>query len=132
VIEATESERAERNRVVAAICEAVRTDSRILMPDFDPSLSQPGESGFTSVGVEPSAYSGRVGGLRYLFEGEDDVLHLMVARTDGLELDSGPARDLAAWLLEGIAPGLVWYKPGRLTHHFYCGHDDLVAAVRRD
>jgi hypothetical protein len=29
----------------------------------------------------------------------------------------------------GVPSALIWLKPGRLTQHFYVGHDDLLGSL---
>ncbi|MBV6459158.1 MAG: hypothetical protein HONBIEJF_02301 [Fimbriimonadaceae bacterium] len=73
---------------------------------------------------------GELKGFRYSFEGEDDLLHLSIARADGSALTVEEAQTVVAELLPGMPAALIWLKPGQLSHHFYMGHDDLVASIR--
>lgn len=81
-------------------------------------------------GGEGGPFSGTVGPYRYQFEGEEDLLHLIVTRIDGCPLSAEEGQNVVAFLLPGMPPGLVWIRPGEFSQHFFCGHDDLVAHVR--
>ncbi|MCW5938814.1 MAG: hypothetical protein KF884_05295 [Fimbriimonadaceae bacterium] len=72
-----------------------------------------------------SLFSGTLGEFAYVFEGEDDLLHLAVSRLDGAPVSPEEGQAVAAVVLKGVAPGLVWFKPGARSQHFYLGHDDL-------
>lgn len=122
-------ETAQRDRVLAAVARSTRAGEAVRLPAYDASRDRPGLVALASVGIEENEFGGTVGGFRYQFEGEDDLLHLFVCRQDGAELAPEEARAVAAFAMPGIAPGLVWFKPGTLTQHFYCGHDDLVAGL---
>ncbi len=126
----TPDECAARSRVVAALLEAIATGTTVKLPDFDRSLSAPGQTALHRVGIEPNPFGATLGPFRYQFEGEEDLLHLIVARLDGAELSHEEGRSVAAFVLDGVAPGFVWAKPGTVTQHFYLGHDVLVGAVR--
>ncbi|MBS1715247.1 MAG: hypothetical protein JST30_13015 [Armatimonadetes bacterium] len=117
-----------RSSVLEAVLQDVRNGRVIRLPDpvIDGTASA---TALHLVGSEPNPYGGMYGPYRYQFEGEDDLLHLFVARSDGDELTPEEGRTVAAWVLETVPPGLVWFKPGRFTQHFYLGHDDLVAAL---
>jgi len=116
-VQATESEIAHRKQVIAAIVVAVDCNQTIRLPRLS-SDPQP-----------PNQYEGTVGDYHYQFEGEDDLLHLAVTRTDQKEISAEEGQAVAAFLLDGIPPGLVWIRPGEFSQHFYCGHDDLVANI---
>jgi hypothetical protein len=70
-------------------------------------------------------FAGEVGVFSYVFEGEDDLLHLAVFRRDGQAVRPEEGQAVARFVLRGVPPGLVWFKPGATTQHFYIGHDDL-------
>jgi hypothetical protein len=125
----TEAETAARDAVLSAVIEATRADQTVRLPDFDPARDRASVSALASVGVEPNAFGAAVGDFRYQFEGEEDLLHLFVARLDGGALSAEEGRAVAAFVLAGVEPGLVWFKPGTLTQHFYVGHDDVLAAL---
>jgi hypothetical protein len=122
---AEENER--RRRVLGAVLDHVREDRRIFLPPFDPNLSRPSdEVALQSVGIEPNDFGGTIGGYRYQFEGEEDLLHLIVTRTDGRTLTPAEGQEVATFLLQGLPESLVWLKPGEYTQHFYFGHDELL------
>jgi hypothetical protein len=112
----TEQDRQKRSRVLKSVISAVkagRTIRLIIAYDVDSNEN----------------YAGVVGEFEYLFEGEDDLLHLAVMRSDGAPLTPQDGQAVAKFLLEGMPPGLVWIRPGEHSQHFYMGHDDLVAHV---
>lgn len=78
-------------------------------------------------GEEPNPYGGTIGEFRYQFEGEDDLLHLMVVRQNYEPLTPEEGQVVAAFLLPELLPALIWLKPGTLTQNFYFGHDELLA-----
>jgi len=116
-----------RQDVLEKILEYVRQDRRILLPPFDSSESRPSDHyALQSVGIEANEFGGSVGPFRYQFEGEEDLLHLFIARPDGQSLSPEEGQQVAAFLLQGIPPALIWLKPGEFTQHFYVGHDELI------
>lgn len=105
----TETEFQVRDSVLGAVLEAVRADVRIPMS------------------LEPSSpYKGEIQGFRYLFEGEDDLLHLLVERVDGSEITPEQAQEVVELILPDFPSGLMWLKPGVYSQHFYFGHDELL------
>lgn len=125
-----QGEISRRQSVIKSILEATAENRTIKLPPFDPQLSQPSPTvASVTVGLEPNPYGGIVGELRYQFEGEEDLLHLIVTRLDGNPIAVESARELAAFLFEGVPPALVWLKPGEYSQHFYLGHDDLAQYV---
>lgn len=68
-------------------------------------------------------------GFRYFFEGEDDLLHLAISRNEEGDLTVEEAQSVVSELLPGVPPALIWLKPGRKSHHFYVGHDDLASTL---
>lgn len=106
-----------RAAVISALKEAIGANVAIKLPDFDPS------------GGEQSPFAGFVGPYRYQFEGEEDLLHLVVTRGDGHPLSAEEGQEVARFLLPGMPAGLLWIRPGEFSQHFFCGHDDLVANV---
>jgi hypothetical protein len=120
-----------RGFVIGRILEFVREDRPIRLPDFDPALSQPSDSfALQTVGLEENDFCGTVGEYRYQFEGEEDLLHLIVTRRDGGPLTPEDGQDVAKFLLAGLPSSLIWLRPGERSQHFYFGHDDLVEHVR--
>lgn len=123
----TPEETRQRQEVLGEILEYVREDRRIMLPPFDASVSRPSDqSALQSVGLEPNPFGGSVGAYRYQFEGEEDLLHLVVTRIDGRPLTPEEGQQVAGFLLEGVSPALIWLKPGEYTQHFYIGHDELL------
>lgn len=132
-MEPTPSEKDHRNRVMAGVMRAIEANQTIRLPDFDPRIDRASdEFAMLTVGLEPNEFGGRLGDFRYQFEGEEDLLHLMVVRQDLSGLEPSEARSVAAFLLEGVPPALVWYRPGTKSHHFYLGHDDLLGSLILD
>ena len=126
-LEPTALEVDQRVGVLSTILEFVRSDRRIFLPPFDPSLSRPSDQfALQSVGLEPNVFGGSVGEFRYQFEGEEDLLHLIVTRTDGSSLTPEEGQSVASFLLRGMPESLLWLKPGEFTQHFYFGHDELL------
>lgn len=124
----TAPESARAVEVFEAILDCVRRDEAIKLPPFDASQSQPAEHvALQSVGIEPNPFGGRVGDYRYQFEGEEDLLHLIVTRNDGAELTPEEAQQVAGFLLPNVPPAVIWLKPGQFTQHFYVGHDELLS-----
>ena len=109
---------------MARILDSIRGNVRIKLPPFNPATSESGE--FALHSIEDNEFSGTLGPYRYQFEGEDDLLHLIVARSDGGRLSVEEGRQVAAFLLPDLPPALIWLKPGEFTQHFYLGHDELL------
>jgi hypothetical protein len=81
-----------------------------------------------TIRLEP-IYAGTLGEYVYAFEGEEDLLHLIVRRGDDGPLTVAEGRAVADFALPRVDRGLVWFKPGRHSQHFYVGHDDLVSSL---
>ncbi len=111
--------------VMRAILEAIKSSRTIKLPDFDADKSVPGVVALHHIGFETNAYAGSLGSLDYQFEGEEDLLHLIVSHREGLKVSPTEAQEVASFLLDGIPEGLFWFKPGEYTQHFYIGHDVL-------
>ncbi len=116
----------QRDAVVSAILSAVRESVTVKLPDFDRASDLPGAFALESIGIEPNPYGGTVGDFRYQFEGEEDLLHLMVFRLDRGEISPEEGQAVAAFLFPNLAPTLVWFRPGERSQHFYLGHDVLL------
>ena len=110
---ATEQEHADRASVIKCLKEAISTGSTVSYP-------RPAHT---------SLFSACVGLFRYIFEGEDDLLHLQVERTDGGKLTVDEGREVAQFVLSGVPQALIWMKTGHRSQHFYIGHDDLVDSI---
>lgn len=124
-------ESTRRAEILRAILGAIGSATMIKLPAFDRSLALESDVRRVAlVGLEPNAYGGTLGEFRYQFEGEEDLLHLFVMRLDGEELSVQEAQRVAGWLLAGVSPGLIWLKPGKVSQHFYVGHDLLVEQLQ--
>jgi len=118
---------ARRVQVMTAILACVRENRTIKLPAFDPTLSRPSDRfALLSVGLEENEFSGTAGEFRYQFEGEEDLLHLIITRHDSQPLSVEEGQAVAGFLLEGVPPALIWLRPGEYSQHFYLGHDDLI------
>ncbi|MCC7229093.1 MAG: hypothetical protein IT203_01780 [Fimbriimonadaceae bacterium] len=125
---ATSEELARRNRVVGIVIKFIQEDRRIILPAFDPAISRPSDQfALQSVGIEPNEFGGSVGPFRYQFEGEEDLLHLIVSRIDGEALTPREAQGVVHFLLPDFPSSLMWLKPGEFTQHFYFGHDEMLS-----
>jgi hypothetical protein len=121
----SQHEVALRDQVVERILQFVRDGVTIKLPPFDPAKAgEPAE--FALFAIEPNEFSGTVGKYRYQFEGEDDLLHLMVLRQDRLPLTVEEAQRVVSFLLPEVPPALIWLRPGEFSQHFYLGHDELL------
>jgi hypothetical protein len=127
----TSAETARRNEVVQRVLEFISANRVIKLPPLDPSLARPSDRfALVNIGAEPNEFSGDFGEYRYQFEGEEDLLHLIVTKAEGQEISVAEGQAVAAFLLDGVPPALVWLKPGGLSQHFYLGHDDLIGNVK--
>jgi hypothetical protein len=123
----TFEELARRGQVMVRVLEEIRAGRAIRLPDFDPAFSRPSDQfALQSVGLEPNDFGGAVGAYRYQFEGEEDLLHLIVTRLDGESITVAEGQAVAAFLLPDVPPALIWLRPGELSQHFYVGHDELL------
>ncbi|MBN8689959.1 MAG: hypothetical protein J0L72_04095 [Armatimonadetes bacterium] len=121
-----------RNQVISSLLEAIADNRTIKLPQFDPSLPQsPLANTVALIGLEPNDYCGHFGEMRYQFEGEEDLLHLIVTRIDGDKLSPKEAQEVAALLFDGIPVALIRLHPGVFSQHFYIGHDDVERYVTR-
>ncbi len=125
----TQAERERREEVVRRVLAFIDEGKRIALPPFDPSLARPSDRfALVSVGLEPNDFGGSLGRFRYQFEGEEDLLHLIVtAEEGGVSVAEGQA--VASFVLAGVPTALIWLRPGELSQHFYVGHDDLVGSL---
>lgn len=129
-LKASPDEIRRRSEVVDALLKAIESGTTIKLPPFDRDQDRPSDTyAMLTVGETPNPFGGTLGDYRYQFEGEDDLLHLMVTRVDRGELTPEEGRGVAEWLFQGVPPALIWFKPGQLSQHFYVGHDDLVGAI---
>jgi len=121
------SEQSRRDEVMRLILDCVNRNQTIRLPKFDPLLARPSDQfALVSIGLEVNEFSGSLGPYRYQFEGEEDLLHLIVTREDQGELSAKEGQSVAGFVLRGVPPGLIWLKPGEFSQHFYFGHDELL------
>ncbi|HWD41404.1 MAG TPA: hypothetical protein VG944_21345 [Fimbriimonas sp.] len=126
MITPTESERERQREVFSRVLQYIREDRTIRLPDFDKTRSRPSDQfALTSVGIEENGFGGSVNGFRYQFEGEEDLLHLIVTRENGEPLTAEDGQRVAGFVLPGVPPALIWLKPGTYSQHFFVGHDEL-------
>lgn len=118
--EVTAEEIEKASAVMDAVRAAVREERRIELPRH---LGAGDPLSFVS-----NPYGGTYGPYRYQLEGEDDLLHLIVARIDTGALTAEEGRIVAGALFRDLSSALVWLRPGEFSQHFYVGHDDLLAA----
>lgn len=110
MIDPTPEEIAHRDAVLDRMSECILLGKVIAWPTLD----------------EDFEFAGNVGGFRYCFEGEEDLLHLVVSRQDLKPMEEGQGLAVAQFLMPNVAPSLVWLRPGEFEHHLYLGHDDLL------
>lgn len=126
-MEPTAAEIEKRDAVIHRLLSDIRKDATIRLPDFDPTVSRPSDHfALLSVGIEPNPFGGEVCGYRYQFEGEEDLLHLIVVKVDGTPLAPSDAQAVVDFLYPGVPPALMWFKAGEFSGHFYLGHDVLL------
>lgn len=99
----------------------------IKLPEFDATRERSDDRfALLNVGLEDNPFCGTLGEFRYQLEGEEDLLHLIVtALESGAEVRPDDARRVASFVLSGVPPALMWFRPGELSGHFYVGHDVL-------
>lgn len=121
-----------RNTIVQRVIDFTERNEKILLPPFlGATQSSQTPSSFSSVGLEPNDFGSTVGDYRYQFEGEEDLLHLIVTRIDHLELAAEDGQAVMGFLLNGVPLAMIWIRPGRFSQHFFVGHDEVVRfAVR--
>ena len=125
----TPAERDRRDEIARRVLDHIAQGRRIALPPFDSRVSRPSDQfALVNVGMEPNDFAGTADGFRYQFEGEEDLLHLIVT-ADGASLSVSQGQAVAAFVLAGVSPALIWLKPGELSQHFYVGHDDLVGSL---
>ena len=125
----TPEEKVRRDEIVARICDYTRTDKRVNLPIFDPKIDRPDDRfALVSVGIEPNVFSGTIGPYRYQFEGEEDLLHMIVTSSRG-EVSAQEGQEVCGFVLAGVPPAVIWLKPGDVSQHFYVGHDEVLAHV---
>ncbi len=132
MLTSTPDEKSRRDAVAQALLDAIARDEVVHLPDFDRQAGEsPAEFALHTIGCEPNPYGGAVGVYRYQFEGEEDLLHLIVTRLDGGALTPEEGQGVAGFVLRGIPEGLIWFKPGERSQHFFVGHDLLPEWLQR-
>lgn len=116
----SETDNARRETVIGNLRERITANVKIALPPMESAQ----EFALQSPGLND--YSGEAGDYVYQFEGEDDLLHLVVARKDQAELSVAEAQVVADFLLPHVPRGTIWLKPGTTTQHFYLGHEQLL------
>lgn len=127
-IEPTEIENNRREVVLSLILDRIRSDTRIKLPDFDATIDRPSDKfALLNMGLEPNDFSGTVGEFRYQFEGEEDLLHLMITCASGeLPITTEEGQTVVNFVLKEFPPAFIWLRPGQFSQHFYFGHDELL------
>ncbi len=120
-------EQAHRDEVLGRVLQFIREGRKIKLPAFDRTAPVK-HADYALLAIEPNDFSGNFGSLRYQFEGEDDLLHIAVAREGGGSLSVEEARRVVSFLLPNVAPALIWLRPGTVSQHFYVGHDEILAS----
>ena len=123
----TENEIRQRDAVMASVLDFIRTNKTIKLPPFDATLDRPSDQyALLSVGLETNGFGGTIGGFRYQFEGEEDLLHLIVTSANGEIVTAEEGQRVAGFLMPEVPPALIWLRPGDYSQHFYVGHDELI------
>ncbi|MDI9641350.1 hypothetical protein QPK87_06735 [Kamptonema cortianum] len=126
-LQPTQSEQKTRDEIITRVLTYIKESRTILLPEFDPKLSRSSdEFAMVSVGIEPNPFGSIVGEYRYQFEGEEDLLHLMITKSDQSPLSAEEAQSVVSFLYPNVPTALMWFKPGTYSHHFYLGHDVLL------
>lgn len=115
-----------RNEVMERVLDYIRRDETIRLPRKDRRTSA-AVPRFALHTIEENDFSGSFGAFDYQFEGEDDLLHLIVVRKDGQPLTPQEGRKVVDFLMPGVSPAVIWLRPGEFSQHFYLGHDELLS-----
>jgi len=122
-----------RNQVVGTVVDFIRANQTIKLPEFNPETARPNDRfALINIGLEPNDFSGTLGDFRYQFEGEEDLLHLIVTKAEGLPVSAEEGQWVTGFVLQGVPPALIWLRPGQFSQHFYVGHDDLLGSLKLD
>lgn len=120
-------EQVRRDEVIKALIADIMAGRAVRLPEFDrANATRHTEPALLRMGEEANPYGGTCDGYRYQFEGEDDLLHLMVTRSDLEPLSVEEAQAVVAFVIPQVPPGLLWLKPGVRSQHFHFGHDLLI------
>jgi hypothetical protein len=129
----TAQEIARRREVMERVLDYTRENRTIKLPEFDPALDRPSDQfALISIGIEPNDFSGTVGRYRYQFEGEEDLLHLIITAENQETVSTEEAHQLTSFILRGVPTALIWLRPGEFSQHFYFGHDELLKHLLLD
>jgi hypothetical protein len=127
MVQPTAEEVARRREVMERVLEYTRSDTTIKLPVFDPKIDRPSDQfALISIGLEPNQFSGTLARYRYQFEGEEDLLHLIVTAENQEMVSTAEAHTVASFVLRGMPTALIWLRPGEYSQHFYFGHDELL------
>jgi hypothetical protein len=133
MVQATAQEIARRREVMERVLEFTRQNTTIKLPVFDPTIDRPSDQfALISIGIEPNQFSGTLGRYRYQFEGEEDLLHLIVTAENQEAITTAEAHQVASFVLRGVPTALIWLRPGDFSQHFYFGHDELLKHLELD
>lgn len=126
----TPEETAKRSEIIGHLVRLIEQNRTVKLPAFDPerSAAKP-EFPFATVGLEANPLGGSVGEYRYQFEGEEDLLHLVVMRIDQQALSPAEGVSVGEFVLNGIPKGLIRFRPGDVSQHFFLGHENLYEHV---
>ena len=122
----TPAESARRDFVVGGLIQHTVDGTTIKLPPFDRNRSEGAAFAMQTVGIEPNNFGGTVGDYRYQFEGEEDLLHLIVVRLDREKLSPEEGQAVGSFLLPHVPKAFIWLRPGEFSQHFYFGHDVLL------
>jgi hypothetical protein len=123
----TDAERARRKEIMERVLDFTRRNQTIKLPVFDPSIDRPTDQfALISIGIEPNQFSGTIDRYRYQFEGEEDLLHLIITGENQSHVSTEEAQEVVGFVLEGVPTALIWLRPGDFSQHFYFGHDELL------
>ena len=129
MVNASSEELSHASGVRDAVIDHINRGVTIKLPDPDlASLPPIADYALLNVGLEPNQFGGRLGDYRFQFEGEDDLLHLMVCRLDGENISPQEGQAVVSIILPKILPSQFWFKPAQKSQHFYIGHEVLIEA----
>src|SRR6185312_13962193 len=111
-LEPTPEEVLRRDLILDEVLRCIRDGRLIRLPDFDPALARPSDRfALINIGMEPNLFGGSVGCYRFQFEGEEDLLHVIVTREAGDSISVAEAQAVAGFVLKDLSPALIWLKP---------------------
>lgn len=122
----TPTEQDQRNQVISTLISYTQKNQLIGLPRYKEGESVSAHYALQTIALQQNPFGGSIGDYLYQFEGEEDLLHLMITRRDESLIEVNEAREVASFLLKGMPWALIWLRPGEYSQHFYFGHDDLV------